>query len=276
MSKAGKLFLLAGMLGLAACSGFAPPPTPTSTIPPPTPTATATIVWFPPTDTPTPFPTATVVATTEQRPGLGDLLFRDSFDQPALWNTAISAFASAAVTRNRLVLSINGEGPATLASLRSEPALGDFYAEATASLSLCQGDDEFGMIFRAAPGNNYYRFTLNCRGQLRLERSRGGLMEPLQDWFLTGDAPQGAPADVRLGIWAFGNEMRFFLNGNYQLSVRDPILHTGTLGFFVFASGASPVTAAFSDLAVYQVTYVSPTPSLVPTATPRPSATPKP
>ncbi len=276
MSKAGKLFLLAGMLGLAACSGFTPPPTPTSTIPPPTPPATATIVWFPPTDTPTPFPTATIVATTEQRPGLGDLLFRDSFDQPLLWNTAISAFASAAVTRNRLVLSINGAGPATLASLRSEPALGDFYAEATASLSLCQGDDEYGMIFRAAPGNNYYRFTLNCRGQLRLERSRAALMEPLQDWFLTGDAPQGAPADVHLGIWAFGNEMRFFLNGNYQLTVRDPILHTGTLGFFVFASGASPVTAAFSDLSVYHVTYVSPTPSLVPTSTTRPSATPKP
>jgi hypothetical protein len=271
-----RLVLLAGLLGLTACGGiFTPVPyTPTASLLPPT--DTPTIVWFPPTDTPTAFPSPNLLPTQQELPGLGGLVFTDSFDQPKLWNTAVSATASAVVGRNRLVLSISGPGPVTISSLRSEPALGDFYAEVTAELSLCQRSDAYGLIFRAAPGDNYYRLTVNCSRQVRLERARSGLLEPLGDWLLTGDAPPGAPAQVKLGVWVVGTEMRFFLNDTLQFEARDPILHTGTLGFFAYASGTSPVTVAFSDLSVYAVTYVSPTPTPVPTRTPLASSTPHP
>jgi len=73
-----------------------------------------------------------------------------------------------------------------------------------------------------------------------------------------------------------GDEMRFFLNNNYQFTVHDPILHVGTLGFFVYASGASPVTVAFSDLSAFSVTYVSPTATPVPSRTPLSSRLPTP
>jgi hypothetical protein len=180
------------------------------------------------------------------------------------------------VTRNRLILSISGQGPVSIASLRSQPTLGDFYAEATVKLSLCGDKDQFGMIFRAAPGDNYYRFTVSCDGQTRLERGLSGSNSPLLDWLSSGDAPISAPADVKLGVWAVGSEMRFFLNDHYQFSARDPVLHTGTLGFFAYASGATPITVSFSDLSVYSVTYKSPTPSLTPSQTPTPSRTPIP
>jgi len=269
-------FFCRGMLllvFLAACSGLSPAPTLTPTPVPPTETPTATIVWFPPTNTPTPFPTQTILPTPEQRPGLGDLLFTDSFDQPDLWSTSLGSQASATVTRNRLTLSIPGQGPVSITSLRSQPTLGDFYAEATVKLSLCGGKDQFGMIFRAAPGAKYYRFTVSCDGQARIERSLSGSNQPLIDWLPSGDAPIAAPAEVKLGIWAVGSEMHFFLNDNYQFAARDPVLHTGTIGFFVYANGATPITASFSDLSVYSVVYVSPTPSLIPSRTPIPSRT---
>jgi hypothetical protein len=129
------------------------------------------------------------------------------------------------------------------------------------------------MIFRAV-GNNYYRFTVSCDGQARLERLLSGSNSPLLDWQPSGDAPIAAPAQVKLGIWAAGGEMRVFLNDHYQFVVRDRVLHTGTLGFFAYVNGATPITVSFSDLSVYSVAYISPTPSLTPSRTLIPTRTP--
>jgi hypothetical protein len=274
MGKTAQLVLLAGLLGLSACGGFLAPAPVTTAPPTPIPTGTPTIVWFPPTNTPPPLPTQTVGPTVAPLPGVGAVLFADDFSRAAVWTTATSSAASAVVANDRLVLSINGPGPLTLISLRSEPAVADFYARATVSLSLCQANDTYGMIFRAAAGDSYYRYTISCRGQVRLERARGGSIEVLQDWLPTGDAPLGAPAQVRVGVWAVANEMRFLLNDNLQFTAHDPLLHTGTLGFFIAASGSSPVTAAFSDLSVFSVTYASPPPTQIPTSTPLPTHTP--
>jgi len=267
--RALMLVLSAGGLLLTACSGLVPIPTVTPTPVPPTDTPTATIVWFPPTDTPTDFPTQPLVPTVNYQPGVADQLFSDTFDQARLWNTASSNFASAVVTRNQLILSINGQGYSVV-SLRSQPVLGNFYAQATADISLCRGKDEYGMVFRASPGGDYYRFAANCNSQVALERGRSSGISPLQDWIPSGDAPPGGPAEITFGVWAVGSEMRFFLNGNYQFSVRDPVLHSGTLGFFAASGGQTPVTVSFSNLAAYSVFYVSPTATLPPTRTPRP------
>ncbi|MBI4732874.1 MAG: hypothetical protein HY781_12265 [Chloroflexi bacterium] len=258
-------------LALNSCAGLFPVSTPAQTKPPAS--ETPTIVLFPPTNTPTSFPTSGLVPTTEPVPGVGSLLFRDDFGDAALWNVSTSGAASARVENDRLTLSLTS-GPLTIASLRSEPSLGDFYAEVTASASLCRGSDQYGVLFRAAPGGTYYRFILACDGNIRLERVRGGAADILQNWIPSGDAPPGAPAEVKIGVWVVGTEMRFLLNDRLQFSLRDPILHTGTLGFFAYASGATPVIVSFSELEVYSVFYVSPTPSLTPSRTPTPTQSP--
>ncbi len=233
-------------------------------------TETPTIVWFPPTRTPTFTPTYLPPPTIEPPPGLGSLIFADDFSNPSLWNAASSASASAGLTNNRLSLSLTS-GPLTILSLRSEPLLGDFYLEATARLSLCRGTDQYGLLFRAAPGGTYYRLVLACNGSLRFERVRGGgAPEVLQNWLPSGDVPTGAPGEVRLGLWASGTEFRIFLNDHFQFSLRDPVLRTGTLGFFASASGGTPVLVSFSELEVYTVVWLSPTPSLTPSRTPLP------
>jgi len=272
--KAARLLLFTALLGLTACDGFLAPAPVTPAPPAPTASASPTVVWFPPTNTPSPFPTASLGPTVEPLPGVGNLIFSDDFSQAALWNTASASAASAGVSNGALILAINSPGPLTVISLRSQPAVTDFYADATASLSLCQGGDAYGLLFRAASGDSYYRFAVNCNGQVRLERARGGSVEVLQDWIPTGDAPLGAPAQVELGVWAVGSEMRFLLNGNLQFTAHDPLLPSGSLGFFASAAGSSPVTVAFSKLSVFAVTYVSPTPTAVLTSTPPATRTP--
>jgi hypothetical protein len=198
------------------------------------------------------------------------MIFSDSFTQPLVWDTASTAQASAVVARNRLLLSIIGPGPLRIVSMRSQPILGDFYAEASVDISLCSGADQYGMIFRATSRNDYYRFVVNCNGQARLERLRGGETYPLLDWLSSGDAPFGAPAHVKMGVWVVGREMRVFLNDHFQFSQTDPVFSNGTLGFFIYAGGQTPVTVSFSDLSVYSVFYISPAPSLTPSITPFP------
>jgi hypothetical protein len=258
------------LAALTACSGFLPAamPTPTpSPIPTATETVTPTIVWFPPTETNTPISTQIVIPTPEERPGLGEVLFSDKFDLPEFWNTAVSNAASASVERNRLTLAISKPGTAIL-SLRKEPMLRDFYAEITASLSLCGGKDQYGLLVRVVSIGDYYRYVINCSSQVRLERVRSGQPYPVQDWLPSGDAPPGAPGEVKIGVWAVGSEMRFFLNDRYQFTVRDPLFWQGMLGVFVISAGADPVTVSFSELVVYAVSYTSPTASSTPTKTP--------
>jgi hypothetical protein len=260
------LFLCGSLL--VSCAPPAPLPTPTFAIPTATGTATPTIQWFPPTKTRPQLPSQVIAATPEYHPGIGDLIFSDSFTEPDLWSTTSSPEVSALVTRNRLLLSFSGQGPFSLMSLRSQPSLDNFYAEATADISLCSQDDQYGLVFRAQPGLNFYRFVINCAGQVRLERSHNGQIYPIQDWVTSGDATFGAPARVTLGVWAVGNEMRVFLNDNFQFSVRDPLFHSGSIGFFIFAAGKTTITASFSDLLVYSVAYTAP--ALIPSPTPTP------
>ena len=267
------MLLAACGLVLAACSGPALTPTLTPTAAD-TETPTDTIVWFPATATSTALAMQLPSPTQDDRPGMGDLLFSDSFDQPALWNTANSAQASAMLANARLVLSINEPGPLSITSLRDQPSAGDFYAEVTANLSLCSGKDQYGILFRAAGNRDYYRFVLNCNGQERLERVRGGVAYSVQDWLESNDVPRGAPAQIELDVWAVGREMRLFVNDQYQFSTIDPVFSAGTFGFFAYASGKSPVTISFSDLSVYSVSYILPTLTPVPSWTPAKTITP--
>jgi len=265
----GSLLSLAVLsLTLAACSGFLTPEPVTLTPPSLFATETPTILWFPATNTPTTFPGSLLLPTLEARPGLGEVLLTDTFDQPEFWATASSEDARAVIEQNRVLLAAN-PGFAIL-TLRSEPLLADFYAEVTVRLSLCRDKDQYGMVFRAQSRADYYRYAVNCNGQARLQRVRNGEAVPLQDWTFSSDAPPGAPGEVKLGVWVVGTEMRLFLNDRHQFTSRDPVLGYGTLGLFILSGGATEESASFSELVVYQASYTAPASSPTPVFTPTP------
>jgi hypothetical protein len=166
--------------------------------------------------------------------------------------------------------------PVNLSSLNKELMLTDFYAEVNVSVNRCFGPDTYGLLFRAASEAYAYRFLLNCSGKARVERVRDGTTVPLQDWLVSGDAPPGAPGNVKMGIWAAGVEMRFFLNDRYQFSIVDPLFKSGGLGVYLNASSQEGMNISFSNLTVSSVTYVSPTPTVTPSRTPLPTRTPRP
>jgi hypothetical protein len=252
--------LALGLLALTAClpvGASAPPAAPPATdIPTPahtaTPTPTATTVWFPPSATPTLFPTAAVTPTPDLRPGLGETLLADDFSDGASWSLGRTSAGGAALGKNELTIALSEPG-AYAYSVRGQPVLSDFYLEITASPTLCRGTDEYGLLLRLNSDVDFYRFSLSCDGQVRLDKLAGGAASSPQPWTLSGSVPPGAPSISRLAVWAKGREMRFFVNEEYQFTVSDPTLAEGSLGVFARSDGDNAVTVSFSDLVVREI-----------------------
>lgn len=248
--------LFIGFLLLGAClPSEAIPPT-EAPLPSDTPPPSPTIVWFPPSATPTLKTLPTYTSTPEMSPGIGAVILSDDFSSASVWDTASSPQGSAAISRNRLTLA--AEPGVYLVSMNREMTLGNFYAEITARPSLCRGDDSYGIIIRST-GDSFYRFTLTCNSMISAERYRSSIRLLMQPPTPSGDAPPGAPGEVRIGIWAVGSEMRLFLNDRFQFSISDPSSPTGSFGVFVRGAGDTPVSVTFSDFIVYDVDYVPPT-----------------
>ncbi len=218
----------------------------------PTVTVAPTIIWFPPTATPTAFPTPIITPTEDMRPKIGRILFEDDFTEPKAWTSSLSESGSVALGKNELTIAI-GETNAYMFSVREEPIFTDFYLEITADTSLCRNLDEYGVLFRVSPTIDYYRFSLSCNGQVRLDRISGGQASSPQPWLLSGSVPPGAPGSSRIGISAIGHELSFFVNGQYQFSIQDPLLTSGGVGVFARSTEKMAVTVNFSNLVVYEV-----------------------
>jgi hypothetical protein len=249
------LRLLSGGLILlnAGCLPALSPPDPTDT---PTPTVTftptPTIVWFPPTPTPTPRPTsvATPSPTPLPPPDVGDLLLRDDFSETSPWQLLTSERGNIAIANNRLTIA-TAAPRALLTSLRGAPELADYYLEVTARTNLCTGMDEYGVVFRAASQADFFRFTLSCNGQVRVERLAGGTASAPQPWTIAGAVPPGAPGQSRLGILADDRGLRFYVNDEFIFTVTDPAPAAGSIGLFARAAGDGAISVSFTDLVIY-------------------------
>jgi hypothetical protein len=249
--------LLAMSLILTSCSPIeilaAPEPTPIFTD---TPAPTSTIVWFPPTVTPSPQVYFTPTPTQEMRTGIGDVIIQDRFGYASLWDVAASDEGSAAIKDNQLTLAV--QPGAYIISLRHDLVVNNFYAEITARPSLCRGDDSYGLLVRAN-AVAYYRFALHCNSMVSAERISVGKRQILQEPIASGDVPPGAPGEVRIGLWAGGNEMRLFLNGRFQFRVTESNYPSGTVGVFAHAAGDTAMAVTFTTLDVKEVSYRPPT-----------------
>lgn len=249
-------FLLFGLPLLIACLPLDQTPATEPPLPTDTPLPTATIDWFPASATPRLDVLPTTTTTPEMNPGIRQPIFSDDFSDKTLWDTVNSAQASADIKNHHLTLAL--EPGVSIASLRRDVTLGNFYAEITARIGLCRADDNYGILIRST-GDSFYRFIFSCNGLIQVERIKSSIRLTLSEPIPSGDVPMGAPGEVRIGIWAVGSEMRLFLNGRYQFSITEKALPSGAFGVFAQSKGDTPVTVTFSDLKVYDVNYIAPT-----------------
>lgn len=255
--------MIAGLV-LAACAGTVPTASSTPTLELPTSTITPTIQWFPATNTRTPFPDQGSTPTPGVVPKLGALIFRDIFSDAAQWTATTSNAGNSIVSNNRLTLTLaEGTDLVTISSLRMQPLVSDFYAVINAQLSLCRGRDQISLLFRVTSAADFYRYSVNCSGEVRLERVVSGKPFVIRDWAPSPDAPLGAPGEVRMSVYAAGRDLRFYLGDNFQFTVNDQFFLQGGLGLSIRSEAGNPMTISFSELTVNAVPSAASTPDLV-------------
>jgi hypothetical protein len=208
-----------------------------------------------------------------------DEIFSDQFDAPQHWNLSVSAIGSMALGLDNLTLAV-AKPSGWLTSLRDGPVIDNFDLRLTTEASLCKETDYYGILLRANSYQDYYRYSIGCNGNIRVDRVKGGLTVPLYNWTLSGQVPPGAPVTMTLGVWARGREMRFFINDAFQFSVTDAVFQRGRVGVFARSMGKTAVTVSFSNLMVRSLGSGSeptqtPLPSPIPSRTPRITPTPK-
>lgn len=254
----------------AACS-IQGTPVPVEPLFSPTPslTTTSTIVWFPATATSTPQPTVTPMPAQDLKPGIGSLLFEDNFQNSENWNKQITSNGNVVPGGGELTLAVQSS-KGSLTTIRQNTTVSNFYAEATVNASLCKGDDMAGFLFRSASDQSYYRYLVDCNGRVSAQVVIGTAPTPMRDWVSSSQLQPGLPYKFTMGVWAYGNVMRFFINGEMQFEITRDLYRSGGLGFYARAAGDSPLTMNFSQLKVYEVQLSAPLVS----PTPTPSLTP--
>jgi hypothetical protein len=232
-------------------------PTETSTVAFPTVVSSAT--W-------TPGPTLTPTA--DLQPGFGPLIFHDRMNDLAAWELATTASGGAAITDGRLTLSVRAPR-AYHSARRVEAVVGDFYAEVDVYTEVCSPGDEIGLTARGGGLGEQYRFLIGCDGTARITRVLEEGSRALTLRIADPRILSGAPAHNHLAIWLRGLDLKFFVNGDEVLSVRDAALTRGDLGVIARAGSGGQVSVGFDDLIVYTLVDPRATPRVEP-----PQATP--
>jgi len=223
-------------------------PLPTETVKN-TPPSTATVDWFPATSTPDLQPTPVPSSTPNSFSSLGEVVFEDRFQSSAGWNISRSSRGEISIAGSEINIVIN-QANSYLYAYREKPDLDDFFVQIRAMPSLCTGRDEYGLLFRLTNDQNFYRYSLSCSGEVRLEKIVAGGVVTLQPWTRSASVPVGAPSISNLEVLAQGEEMSFFVNGDLQFKVVDEELKIGSFGIFGKSTGDSAYTVSFSDLVV--------------------------
>ena len=246
----GLLFFTAGCDILLPAAPLEPTATPTRTF-----TPTPTTDWFPATPTPTfiPEPSATPQPTLAGRPdGVTELRVSDDFTDQSLWNTPISTSGNVAYGNESLTLAPALKG-AYLFSLSQHTVSSEFYLELTVQTTLCQEDDQYGVVFWRQAEGDYYRLLLNCAGQVRLELVQGGVMVVVHDWEGASRIQPGAPATNRLGLYGSGGLFQLYINDTFQFEEKVAQNRSGDLGFFARTVTSSVMTVRISELEIYRI-----------------------
>lgn len=254
-----RLFIPLVLFLMALVSGCAPlspseTPVPTATLTQ-TPTATPTIVWFPATPTATPIPNITPTPQptfASQREGISGLLIDDNFSDDSLWRTSQSGTGNVAFGSESLTLAVS-QPNASLDSISQHTLPENFYLEISTQLSLCQPEDQIGLLFWYLNAGDYYRLLITCGGQYRLELIQDGQSVVVQDWETASLMNLATPAANRLGLWVNQGRFQFFIDDVFQFEKKIAQNRSGGLGLFARTIEGSAMTIRFSDLQIYQV-----------------------
>ncbi|MGD8586601.1 MAG: DUF1080 domain-containing protein [Chloroflexota bacterium] len=182
-----------------------------------------------------------------------DLLFGDEFGPEGAgpWVLEGDEFGSTTIQDGRLVIDMNQPGSLQYTAL-DEPTFTDF--DLVVETQLVEGGAEatYGLLFRMAGPEQFYRFELTGDGRYVIERRDvGGAWQRLvADWQKSTAILGGLGAANRLRVTAQGPTMTFYANDQLLKEVQDSTYSGGRIALDAGTFGQQRTIVAFDNLAV--------------------------
>lgn len=236
---------------------------------PPAPTETAAPEMIPATSTPTPENTPTVTTTPtlevtatptlgaeDPRSTLNNPTWVDTFEGASDWALYTDTHASFEVVPDGLEMTaFNPDffNSWVLSWRRAE----DLYLETTGTFGECAGRDAYGLMIRSTGGSSGYTgylFGVACDGRYSLRSWDGESMGTIVGWTPDESINSGSGATNRVGIWAIGNQLSLYANGEFLVQLNDTLHEDeGLFGLFVSSAQTSNFTTLIEEIVFWNL-----------------------
>jgi hypothetical protein len=183
----------------------------------------------------------------------GGLLFADDFEAESEgpWLLEGDEFGSMTIQDGRLVVDVSQANTMQYTALE-EPTFTDF--DLTVEAQLVEGGPEatYGLLFRMAGPEQFYRFELTGDGHYVVERrDEGGAWQRLvAGWQESPEIMRGLGAMNRLRVTADGAAMAFYANDQLLEEVQDSSYRGGKVALDAGTFGQQRTIVAFDNLTI--------------------------
>lgn len=180
-----------------------------------------------------------------------DVLYSDDFspEQDGEWNLEGDEQGQALVMEEHLVLEINAPNTIQYATLEN-PSFADFILEVDVTQWAGSLDSTFGILYRIAGPQQFYRFALTGNGLYMVERHNedGTWTRLLPEWQQAPTLQQGLNQTNHLALRADGGTFSFYLNDLLLTEVADGAYPTGNVALSAGTFGQTGLRVAFDNL----------------------------
>ncbi len=250
----GMIGAIAALITALASTGvFSPAPTPTPL--PPTPTVTVVIAAtaapaMPPSDTPAPAATSAPTSTPVSAPIIDAPLLADDFEDPASgWLVLVTDQDEKGYDRGAYRIAVYDTDLASWGYPEPVTDFEDFVIEVDAHRIDGPADNEYGIITRVQPDDDFYLFSISSTGNVSIQKHIAGEWEYLVEWTASPAVRQGGEIN-RLRVTCQGPKLRFFVNGQPVAQADDDSFKSGNIGLLASAGDIGGVVVAFDNLRV--------------------------
>jgi hypothetical protein len=165
---------------------------------------------------------------------LGDPTFKDTLAATNNWYLLDTPNTKFTAGENSIILTAISPGQNDEWGITNVPPMKDFYLELLfETTEPCSGLDRYGIIFRAPDPNQGYVFGFSCDGRYKLYKWDGKHYEAIQEWKNSPHIKSGAGQTNRLGVYAVGNSLKLYANGQLLSEYTDDTFSEGRFGVFI-------------------------------------------
>ena len=192
--------------------------------------------------------------TPDIRQTFGDPSFKDTLATTNNWYLLDTQTTKFSAGENALTMIAVTPGKNDEWGISNVPPLKDFYLELLfQTTEPCTGLDRYGVIFRAPDPNQGYVFGFSCDGRYRFYKWDGKNYQAIQEWKNSPLIKTGPNQSNRLGVYAVGNDLKLYANGQLLAEYRDDSFQEGRFGIFIGAENTENFKVLLDEAAYWKI-----------------------